>query len=283
MSTSTDLKSLAPEICSLICQDPILERRDLNSSCFISHSFRREAQRLLSYRFPFLRGAGRIKAWCLSLKRRPHLALGVRDLVLLMPQQVAFHADATIARLTQALSMCINLKELTVLSQSRRRRSQQDYSTSMYMFGELPFKLTKFVNDYFNQDAELGKFLSSQMTLETLQLHSGAHYQLRYVYLPYLQTLACPAHLFDELSHIHVRRLRLNFELKAPVPYEAAMLNSHYRFRRYRAGLTSLAIFLKRKPDGRHSHFLEVMDFVSEWLPCITHLQIHQFLPIVRP
>ena len=57
MSAATGLKSLAPEICSLICQDPFLDWRDLNSICFISPAFRTEAQRLLSYRFPCLRGA----------------------------------------------------------------------------------------------------------------------------------------------------------------------------------------------------------------------------------
>ena len=60
------------KICSLICQDPILQQRDLKSICFISHAFGKEAQRLLSYRFPCLRDARRVKAWCLSLKRRPH-------------------------------------------------------------------------------------------------------------------------------------------------------------------------------------------------------------------
>lgn len=62
------LKFFPPEICSLICQDPILEQSDLNAICFISQIFRNEAQRILSYRFPCLRGGSRIKAWYFSLK-----------------------------------------------------------------------------------------------------------------------------------------------------------------------------------------------------------------------
>ncbi|KAF8805074.1 hypothetical protein BYT27DRAFT_7258659 [Phlegmacium glaucopus] len=278
MSTSTDLKCFPPEICSLICQDPILKRRDLNSICFISHNFRREAQRLLSFRFPCLRGAGRIKSWCLSLKRRPHLASGVEDLVLLLPQEVAFHAD-DMTHLIQALKMCMNLKELSVLSQNRRC-GLQDHSTSVYMLDNLPFKLTKFVNDYFIQNDELAQFLDSQTTLQTLQLHSGETSSHLAIYLPCLKTLACAAQFIDRSwspMGNPLERLRLDFERSREVS-ERAILDSAFDFHPSYTKLTSLALFLKRKPGRRHSHFLEVMYFIAEEMPQIKHLQIHQFL-----
>ncbi|KAF8804868.1 hypothetical protein BYT27DRAFT_7340022 [Phlegmacium glaucopus] len=286
MPTSTDLKCFPPEICSLICQDPIFKRRDLNSICFISHTFRREAQRLLSSRFPCLRGAARIKAWCLSLKRRPHLAPDVEDLILLLPQQAAFHVD-DIARLIQALRMCVNLKELAVLPQSRRR-GLQDHSTSAYMLDNLPFKLTKFVNDYFFQNDQLAGFLNSQKTLQTLQLHSGGTFSQGdvFVRLPYLKTLACAVPFFDEfwspagIRPRQLERLRLDFEKSKADVYERAMLDSPFLFHSPHIYLKSLAIFLKREPDRRQSHFLDVMRFMAEKTPRIKHLQIHQFLSI---
>ncbi|KAF8805068.1 hypothetical protein BYT27DRAFT_6683129 [Phlegmacium glaucopus] len=266
MSTSTDLP---PEICSLICQDPIFKQHDLNSICFISHNFRRAAQRLLFFRFPCLRGASRIRAWCLSLKRRPRLAPGVESLVLLLPQQMAFHPD-DFARLIQALRMCINLKELSVLSQSRRHELQ-DYST-VYMLDNLPFKLTKFVNDYFIQDDALRNFLDSQKTLQTLQFHSGETSPQLAVHLPCLKIFACAAQFFDRswsLMGIQPERLRLDFEnLKADV-YETTILHSTFLFQSPYRFLKSVAIFLKRKPDRRQSHFSEVMLFFARKMPDI--------------
>ncbi|KAF8817192.1 hypothetical protein BYT27DRAFT_7153851 [Phlegmacium glaucopus] len=279
MSTRTGLDCFAPEICSLICEDPIFKRRDLNSICFISRPFRREAQRVLSFRFPYLRGAGPIRAWCLSLKRRPHLALGVQDLILVMPRQTAFHAD-DIARLVQALKRCINLKELAMLSQCRGR-GLQDPSTSVYMLDDHMFKLTKFVNNYFIQGAMLEQFLKSQKTLETLQLHSDGVYHLCSLSLPYVKTLACPAQIFNGGRYMRfplVERLQLDFEdSQLEVARERAVLSSILYGRKK---LKSLTILLKRNLHGKQqSHFLDFMDFVAEGVPHIKHLQIHQFLP----
>ena len=147
--SASSLKSFAPEICSLICQDPILTRRasDLNFICFISHAFRKEAQRLLFYRFPCLRSTSRIKAWCMSLKRRPHLSKDVQELVLFLPPHVNFHPD-DVARLVRALQMCVNLKELTVLSQLRKPEWEGQWTPALIL-DNLPFTLTKFVNGLF--------------------------------------------------------------------------------------------------------------------------------------
>ncbi|KAF8805071.1 hypothetical protein BYT27DRAFT_7258656 [Phlegmacium glaucopus] len=212
----------------------------------------------------------------------PHLAPGIEGLVLLLPQQIAFHPD-DFARLIQALRMCINLKELSVLSQNRRR-GLQDYSTSVYMLDNLPFKLTKFVNNYFIQDDVLKKFLNSQRTLQTLQLHSGEAFSHSDVALPCLKTLACATQFFDQgwspfgIQPRQVERLRLDFEnLEADV-YETTILHSTFLFQLPYKFLKSVAIFLKRKPDRRQSHFSEVMLFFARKMPDIKHLQIHQFL-----
>ena len=174
----TGLQSFSSELCSLICQDPILERLDLNSICFISHAFRNEAQRELSYRFPCVRGSSRVKSWCLSLRSRPHIALNVEGLVLLLPQPPALREEH-IEYLTQALHMCVNLKELVVHFQEPHLRrpgvKTPNYSLSAHMLNGHPFKLTKFVNGYFSENdrnLELTKFLTSQRKLESLELYS---------------------------------------------------------------------------------------------------------------
>ena len=156
--SASSLKSFAPEICSLICQDPILTRRDLNFIGFISHAFRKEAQRLLFYRFPCLRSTSRIKAWCMSLKRRPHLSKDVQELVLFLPPHVNFHPD-DVARLVRALQMCVNLKELTVLSQLRKPEWEGQWTPALIL-DNLPFTLAKFVNGYFIQEPSVPIFLA---------------------------------------------------------------------------------------------------------------------------
>ena len=277
------LKSFAPEICSLICQDPILQQRDLKSICFISHAFRKEAQRLLSYRFPCLRDAGRVKAWCLSLKRRPHIALDIQSLVLFLPPQAAFYAD-DILRLMQALRMCVNLKELVVLPES----GLQDYSKSVYMLEGLPFQLTKFVNGYFLQPhSRFKSFIQSQQKLEILEIldmhnvHSGKTCHEIIASHPSLKTLAChPRFFLGGFSYFqNLERLRLDFG-KSMDESEMRVFNSI--FLGFPSSLKSLAIFLKQRSDGKQSRLLEIMDFITVKAPRIRHLQIHQFLPIVR-
>ena len=276
MSGLSGLEHFAPEICSLICQDPNFERPDLNSICFISHTFRKQAQRILYHRFPCLRGTNHIKSWCLSLKRRPHIALDVQELVLLMPSPSAFHADHT-ARLVRALQMCVNLKELAVLPHRRKARLQEDaVDISAYMLDSLPCTLTKFVNDYFSQSTCFTSFLQSQPMLQTLELHSRGWYYHYGVPFHYLKTLSCPPQF--HVSFTGVERLRLDFE------------NSEERWGcnlTFGGGrsLKSLAMFLTKNPKGKEEQrdLVEMMGFIALSVPQIKHLQIHQFIPVVRP
>ena len=273
------LQSFPHELCSLICQDPILKRRDLNAICFISHTFRKQAQRILYHRFPCLRGTTRIKSWCLALKRTPRLALNVQDLVLFLPPPEFFYAD-DIARLIHALRMCVNLKELSVLPQSPRR-PHPSYSKSIYMLIDLPFTLKRFVNGYFDQtDQQFAIFLYDQQWLETLEMHSDAQFDNNYVFFPSLSTLACSP--LWHRGRPWLRRLRLDFENSGYRNHcEMDMLS--YTSRCYSK---SLAIFLKQTPDGKQSHFLEVLDHFAKmnaFYISIQRLEIHQFLPIVRP
>ena len=279
----TGLQSFSAEICSLICQDPIFKRLDLNSICFISHLFRSEAQRELSYRFPCLRGARDVKAWCLSLQSRPHNAIHVEGLVLLLPRPSAFRVGH-IALLTEALHMCVNLKELVVLFQERHLRrpglQEPKYSSSTHILNGHQFKLTKFVNGYFCQDdSKFIAFLKSQSFLESLELHSGKTnlniLKGRFFFYR-LKTLAC---LPQVLNKYGMRRLRLNFENSL----DSCEIDVLGHVLRYSKKTRSLAIFLKQN----QSHFSEIIRVIalSHIIENpILHLEIHQFFPTqVRP
>jgi hypothetical protein len=195
-----------------------------------------------------------------------------------MPPQAAFHAD-DIVHLIRALRMCLNLQELAVFPEGRR----QEAATSAYMLDNLPFTLIKFVNDYFALGPELTEFLKAQRKLHTLKLHSGQA-SSHNVYLPQLETLACQpqfsAWQYGMAQVLSVKRLRLDFE-DSTAECESVVLSS------IKIGsminLKSLAIFLKKTPDGKQSHFLEIMAHIAKNVPYIKHLEIHQFLPTVRP
>ena len=286
------LKYFPPEICSLICQDPILKCRDLNSICFISHAFRAEAQRLLSYRFPCLRGITHVRSWCLSLKYKPHLAHDIQGLVLFLPPATASNHQASV-HLAQTLQMCVNLKALFIFCQRRTDTIEFGYHwASSYMLKNLPFQLTKFVTDYFTcQDRGLENFLRYQPMLETVEMHPRCSLEVRTAidlsYLPHLRTLSCsPLLFYFSLYAFQLDRLQLDFE-NSRIEWKRALLwiSSHNIWQILHHKLLSLVIFLERKKvdEGRNQcHFLEIMDFVGTHLPFLKHLQIHQFLPTVR-
>ena len=270
------------EICSLICQDPILERLDLNSICFISHAFRNEARRQLFNYFPCLRGAGRIKAWCLALERKPHLAINVKSLALLLPP--AFPAnDISGLRLTWTLYICVNLKELVVLFEDFHRRRpgllEPEYSPSTHMLAIYRFKLTKFVNGYFSQNNNEGftAFLRSQPDLESLELHSGkTDISHRQISLKNLKSLGCPPQFLD--TRYSMTRLRLDFKSSSN-NCEIDILE-RVLHRNITRNMKSLALFLQ---EGR-SHFPEIIRVIAVSHIYIQRLEIHQSFPtLVRP
>jgi hypothetical protein len=277
-TSMTILQSFPPEICSLICLDPILDRLDLNSICFISHAFRNEAQRQLSSRFPCLRGASQVRAWCLSLQCSPHLAINIKGLVLLLPRPLVFPVE-DIVRITRTLNMCVNLKELAVLLQGCHRRRpglQEKYSPYMLWYFSFQFTLTKFVNGYFSQEdnRDFAAFLRFQPKLEILELHSGkTDISQGQFSLHDLKTLGCPPQFLDQSYSIP--RLRLDFEIsKYPKDNEIDVLG-HVLNRNLTRDMKSLAIFLKQK----QSHFPEIIRVIATSHIHIQHLEIHQFLP----
>jgi hypothetical protein len=144
------------------------------------------------------------------------------------------------------------------------------------MLNNLPFELTKFVNGYLASWFEA--FLQSQPKLETFELHSGEIASTAEVgyHHHHLKTVACPSRLLS--LFISVSRLRLDFQ-NSTAEYESDVL----RMSKFSGNVKSLAIFLKQKPDGRQSHFLEIMRVILGRPSLIKHLEIHQFLPTPVP
>ena len=301
--TRTGLQSCPPEICSLICQDPTLERLDLNSSCYISHTFRSEAQRELSYRYPRLRGVSGAKAWCSALQSKPSRATNVKGLVLLFPR--SFLSDflkEDIERLAVTMNTCVNLKELGVVTddsvsaltevEDREYPTRYTSPKDLLSFTFHGFKLTKFVNHYCFQTSydlqlgpgsRLGTFLRSQPNLELLELHSEkTSVHKSRLSLPYLKALGCPPQFLDA-SH-STTRLRLNFQKPTELPLSpffnlgSSEINQLKRVldENQTRQMKSLALFLWKK----ESKFSEIIRVIASNHIYIQHLEIHQSLPI---
>ena len=272
-NSMTVLQSFPPEICSLICQDPILERLDLNSICYISHAFRNEAQRELSYHFPFLRGARSAKFWSHSLS--PHAAKGIKGLVLLLPSDFDI-----ILNFILSLYMCVNLKELVVLFEPS---SSTHIMSQMFPMFPPIIQLTKLVNGYFSQDNQGNStfiaLLRSQRNLELLELHLGEIGVFKsQLSLDCLKTLGCPPQFLD--TSYSLTRLRLNFGNSSD-NCEIDILGRvlHRNLTRNMKSF-KLAIFFNQE----QSRFPEIIRAVAESHIYIQHLKIHQFLPTqVRP
>ncbi|KAF8634175.1 hypothetical protein AX15_001040 [Amanita polypyramis BW_CC] len=194
------------EICGLICQQPSLNRKDLRTLCSVSCSFRAEAERLL-YTHVCLRSLLHIRAWCVSLATRPHLAVRVQFLSLSMPPSVDL-AAADYSRLLYALGACANLRDLHFLSDGRS--PEGDANQTFFLEGH-PWQLLKFTNSYFNP-AMLRFFFESQLDMQTLVIRAREHESPKPVYLPHnlttLDTSAAVLRSIANASGLRVKRLQ---------------------------------------------------------------------------
>jgi hypothetical protein len=230
--------------------------------------------------------ASQVKTWCLSLQSRPHLAINIKGLVLLLPP-LNHPVPALLGFLIRIWQMCANLKELVVLYQEPYwRQPGMQYPMNFLnlrhalsnLFNEQQFKLTKFVNGYFCQDiTTFTKFLQSQPDLESLELHSGKTVVYKSLLpLHHLKTLGCSPQFLD--ANYSVTRLRLDFE-NSTDGREIDILGRALD-RNLTRNMKSLAIFLRQN----QSHFPEIIRAIAVGHIYIQHLEIHQFVPIqVRP
>ena len=177
---------LPPEICSLICTSPLLSQSDLHALCHVSRSFHAEAERMLYTSVDIPTPSRRsLMSWCTSLTRRPHLASRITTLSLTMPAQMSLQAD-DLSRLTHALHLCVNLRNLSMLD--GEPPFSGDAAQVWIILGH-NFTLDKFTNTYFSTSNVLS-FLESQPSLTMLSLRSSVTTQiLEMLQLPHEETL----------------------------------------------------------------------------------------------
>ena len=194
---------LPPEICSLICTSPLLSHSDLLALCHVSRSFRAEAERILYTSINLPTPSRRaLNSWCTSLIRRPHLGARIQSLSLTMPSQTSLQAD-DLTRLTHALHLCINLRDLSILDGEPPFLGN---AVQAWVLEGHTFTLQKFTNTYFTTTM-LRDFLDSQKSLTTLSHRpsSSTHVTIgtrlpRTETLPNLTTLNTSAAIIRELG-----------------------------------------------------------------------------------
>ena len=268
------------EICGIICQDPVLDRRDLRALCFVSRGFRDEAERLL-YVAARVRGARRIRSFCVSLAWRPHLALRVRKLMLFMPLQMDLEAE-DLSRIMHALHLCLNLRDLYVLEDSDRAiHGKTGDAVQRWILDGHEFKLRRFVNAYF-QPQVLVEFLRAQPTIETLGIQCRGNAGVCGVPLPMLKNLDCSAAVVQEfttVSGIPRNFERLQFEFAQSTDVEE--LATFVALLQFKASLKSLSITRREGQNGLDIAVLTAC--VAAQLPDIKYLRIVDYTTRVSP
>ncbi|KAF8969020.1 hypothetical protein BDZ97DRAFT_1797420 [Flammula alnicola] len=262
---------LPQEICGIICQDPALARCDLHALCAVSRAFRDEAERLL-YVSARLRGTRGIKSFCIAVIRRPHLALRIRKIMLLMPPQMDLEAD-DLARITKALRFCANLKDLyTLKDDSRAVSDKPGDAVHTWILEGHAFSLKRFVNNYF-QPQVLAEFLKFQPSLETLVVKCRGPAEICDAPLPMLKNLDSSAATIQEFStpSSYKRKIeRLQFELLQSTDVEE--LATFVALTRFSDTLKSLSVLRK---DGQNGLDIAVLlACVAQQLPDLKYLRI---------
>ncbi|KAF8630971.1 hypothetical protein AX17_005327 [Amanita inopinata Kibby_2008] len=243
-ATAAAATSLPPELCGLICQQPIINRKELRTLCSVSNSFRAEAERLL-YTRVCLRSLGHIHSWCVSLAARPHLAARVQFLSLSVPPCGDLEA-ADYSLLIFALGACVNLKELEVLNDGR---SPEGESSQTFFLEGHPWKLTKFTNTYFTL-VDLRTFFESQPEMQILVIRTRQSEQSVPRFLPRnITTLDTSAAVLRSVSNIpglQVRRLQYHM----PHARGEEELPTFVALTRVSQTLTSLSIVRHGRDEG---------------------------------
>ncbi|KIM35878.1 hypothetical protein M413DRAFT_324460 [Hebeloma cylindrosporum] len=260
------------EICGIICQDPVLGRDDLHALCLVSRTFRDEAERLL-YVAARVRGALKIKSFCVSLARRPHRALRMHKLMLWMPPQMDLEAD-DLSRIMNTLHLCLNLTDLHILEDASHGSKAGD-AVQWWILDGHEFKLKRFVNTYF-QSHMLVKFLRGQPTIEMLAIGGRGGAGIRGSLLPMLRDLDCPAAVVQELSTpswYSSNLERLQFELVQST--DAEELATVVALSRFKDNLKSLSIMRREGQGGLDIMVLTAC--VAQQLPDIKYLRIMDY------
>ncbi|KAF9481968.1 hypothetical protein BDN70DRAFT_930379 [Pholiota conissans] len=176
------------EICHIICQNPELTHADFKALAAVSRNFRGEAYLLSLYSSAEVRDPTKLRTFCTTAIRQPHLAKVMRNLVLHMPAEGALDPD-TISAIVQLLSMATNLQSLHVLS---LLPNYIDRSKQSWILCGHSFRLTTLVNTYFNT-MTMKEMIYMQPKLQTLMIPHTSRVELWLPHFSHLTTFSCSA------------------------------------------------------------------------------------------
>ncbi|KAJ7448357.1 hypothetical protein FB451DRAFT_1289132 [Mycena latifolia] len=263
---------ISPEICSHISAD--CNRGDLAILCRVSREFQAKGQRIL-YRTVDLRNCStrQIKSWCRAVTRKDHLACLVQSLSLLLPAELQ---PEEAANLGVALTRCVQLKELQILHQ-QRGSGEPAYLRSIqwWIISKCPFRLTKFMSNYFETDAfhyrDMTQFWSTQSVLRLLSVPQSRRFPCSDdAQLPNLIALETTADALP-LGTRPLERLQVHIDFDSAGP---ATLRS------YAQTLTTLTVV-------QHPHSTisvgEIVSTIAEAVSNILHFAITQPRPTFVP
>lgn len=188
------------ELCACIIESGVLTQRNLHALVSVSRSFWQESERWL-YKRPILWDKAKIKGFCTTVLRRPHLAERINRAIFCMPPQTDFQV-ADLSRITRTLHLAVNLQYLFILREGERDMRRQypgkGEALQTWILEDHKFKLKMFTNTYFDQKA-LQAFFRSQPEIEILGMNCDGKADLQGVPLPKLNSLSCSVAVMQEL------------------------------------------------------------------------------------
>lgn len=279
LTNGNNIKLLPQEICGLICQDSALTRRDLSSLRAVSRAFCDEAERLL-YTSARLRGTRKIKSFCMSVIRKPFLAVRLRQLTLFMPPQLDLEVD-DLSRITKALRLCHNLRHLSVLQDDSRAVPHiTGDAVHRWILDGHSFRLKSFASSYFRPEVLIW-FLKDQLWIETLIIKCKGDAGLSSAPLPKLKNLDSSAGVVQEFgldAWHHTTIERLQYSLIDSTDSEE--LSTFVALTQFSDTLKSLSI--RRKNGAEGLDIAVLIACVAAQLPDLKFLQILDYTAKVR-
>ncbi|KAF7352285.1 hypothetical protein MVEN_01192200 [Mycena venus] len=167
MTGGMALLTVPPEICAAICIE--VDQSGLALLCRTSRLLLGEAQRIL-YHSVDLRGRGMdaVRSWTLTVTRRSHLAERVHALALQLPDISTLDTSDSV-KIGRALRLCVNLKELRLLSEFAQYQRRVDGIHS-WMMSECPFRLHNIEIDSESQNRWNAPFWKNQTEIRVLSM-----------------------------------------------------------------------------------------------------------------
>nr|GAT47655.1 predicted protein [Mycena chlorophos] len=247
------MAQLPTELIALICSQSN-DHATLASLCRVARRFVAPAQEHLFRTVDLKEKPLRILlSWCSTVAKHPVLAERVHALSMQLPGTLAF-MSADVEKVSKALKVCKNLKELRVANEMSGRVD----SMLGWLVSKAPFMLTKFANSYFHP-SYLDAFFARQTDLQVWAVPFGGSFPTDIVGAGLPNLVAVSAVLGSIPTDRPLQRIE--------TPYQHNL--SHLAY--YSKTLTTLSL-ISYSTDRR---FLEgALNLVHDAAPQLVHLSL---------